>query len=148
MLMKDRFKELMPEISSIKRISEDGEIYWHVFDNEKTSLGYAFFIAVPETDDPNLDVEEFDKYEVACVISLEYQVLSLKISEHPEGPDNMWAEDIIEDEFAQQYLNRPAKEMYLAPEGAIDAISDGTLSSKLMTDSIRDKIISIKDSTQ
>lgn len=148
MLIKDRFKELVPEISSIKRISREGKVFWHVFDDRGECIGYAFFITVPETDDPSLDVEEFDKYEVACVISLTYQVIALKISEHPEGPESMWAEGVVEDDFAKQYLNRATKEMYLAPDGVINAISDGTLSSKLITDSIREKVIDIRNLTQ
>lgn len=144
MLMKDRFKELMPEISSIKRISEDGEVYWKVFDDEKTCIGYAFFIVAPETDDPSLDVEEFDKYEVTGTVDTDFEITALDISEHPDGPDDLWAKEVIEPEFATQYLRLNPDEMHLSPDGKIDAVSDGTLSSKILSDGIRNKLEQIK----
>jgi hypothetical protein len=149
MLMKDRFKLLMPQVASIKRYAPDGStIFWKIFDESGQCLGYAFYVKVPETNDPSLDIAEFDIYEVLCILDFDYRVAALDICAHPEGPERLWAQGIIEDEFKAQYMERSAQDIHLSPEGSIDAVSDGTISSQLVTTAIRERVLQIRDIVQ
>jgi hypothetical protein len=148
-LMKDRLKELVPELASIKRHARDGEtFFWEVFNEGGERIGYAFYIVVPETDDPSLQIAEFDKYEVLCLVNHDFTIESLDICEHPDGPDRMWAAAIVEPEFESQYLGLGVGDLALAPEGKIDAISDGTLSSKIVTNAIQRRVQEIREAIE
>lgn len=139
MLKKDKFKLLMPEIDRIKRVADSstGEAYWEVYDNGGVMLGYALYLEVPETP-PEVDIaEEFDKYEVWGITGIDLKIRALEIAPHPEGPENLWAPDIVEPVYATQYLGIEREEIRLSPEGRIDAITDGTISSKLITEALR-----------
>jgi len=149
MLKKDKFKQMLAEIDRIKRVAdrESGESYWEVYDNAGTLLGYAFYLEVPETPPATEDAAEFDKYEVWGITGLDLKVSALEITPHPAGPEKLWAEGIVEPEFAKQFVGLGCEEIRLSPEWKIDAITDGTISSKLVTEAIRKQIDFIRSRT-
>lgn len=145
MLKIDKFKQLYEKTEKIKRISnEDNEtLFWEVSDSEKEPVGYAFFIEVPETI-PDVDnAEEFDKYEVWGVLNTGFEIIALDICPHPDGPDSLWAEDIVEPGYARQYIGLSADKVKMKPDGQIDGITDATISSRLVVEAVKRKIDSI-----
>ena len=147
MLMVERFRQLLPEVARIKRVARDGEtLYWEVYDESGSLIGYAFYVEVPETIPDVPEAEEFDKYEVLGIMGLNYEITALDIAPHPQGPEKLWAEDIVEAAYEKQYVGLSAEEIRLGPEGKIDAISDASLSSALVTVAIRNKLEAIVES--
>jgi len=141
MTMLERFKLLNPNINRIKiKRGAEGVIGWELYDESGALLGYGFYIKVPES---SLDVplaEEFDIYDVTGIVDLDFKVTELNIDRHPDYTGDLWAVDIVEDEFKQQYIGLSSESIGLAPEGKINAISESTLSSKQVTQAIKEKV--------
>jgi len=145
MLMKDRFKLLLPELAKIKRVLNEREnVYWEVYDELGELLGYAFYEVVPDSDLDIPEAEEFDKYELTGIVDLDHKISAMDVSEHPDFDGNLWAEGVLEPEFYEQYVGLPFEEIGLSPDGQIDAITECTMSAKLLTETIREKIEDIK----
>jgi len=142
MLKKDKFKQLLADIERIKRVAdpESGKGYWELYDASGNTLGLAFYLEVPETPPETDEAAEFDKYEVWGITSRELDIRVLEIAPHPEGPENLWAEGVTEPGYAAQFLGLAPDEMRLSPAGKIDAVTDGTISSKLLTEAIRTQL--------
>lgn len=141
MLMIDRFKKLLPEIARIKRVvASEGGVYWEVYNDSGAKLGYAFCEKVPDSALDIPEAEEFDTYEVFGIVDLDYKVAALRIVQHPDHPGDLWAEKIVEPEFGRQYLGLASDEIQLSPEGRIDGITEATISSRLITDTIKNKV--------
>lgn len=146
MLMLERFQQILPEIARIKRVAEDGEtVYWEAYDESGALIGFAFYLEVPESQPDLADIEEFDKYEVLGIANLELKIVTLDIAPHPEGPKDMWAGAVVESKFKEQFLELSAEEVKLSPEGKIDAVAEGTISSTLVTNAIRGKLDEISE---
>lgn len=139
MLKKDKFKELMPDVERIKKISdqESGKGYWEIYNEQGNMIALAFYLEVPETPPESDEAAEFDKYEVWGITSPELEMKILEIEPHPDGPENLWAEGVTEPEYAGQFLGLTTDDMRLSPVGKIDAVTDGTISSKLLAEAIR-----------
>ena len=145
----ERFKRLSPELAQIKTVADGAEIsYWEAYDEAGSLIGYTFSVDAPETAADIEDTGEMDKYLVLGLIDpKEYKVIALDISLHPEGPEEPWAEGIMETEFTNQYIGLTVEEVDLSPDGKIDAITDATMSSTWITDAVRRKIEEIIDRT-
>ena len=139
MLMIDRFKGLFPTVARIKRVASEG-VYWELYDSSDTLIGYGFYAEVPETRLDIPDAEEFDKYEVTGIVDLNYKITALDITQHPDRTEPLWAPGIIEPEFEKLYLGLSAETIRLSPEGKIDAITEATISSKLITEAVRNRV--------
>lgn len=142
MLKKDKFKQLFEDIERIRKVTdaESGKGYWEAYDASGNLLGFAFHLEVPETPPEADTAAEFDKYEVWGITSPELDIRVLEITPHPEGPESLWAEGVVEPEYARQFLGLTPHEMRLAPVGKIDAVTDGTISSKLLAEAIRTQL--------
>ena len=146
MLMLERFQQILPEIARIKRVAEDGEtVYWEAYDESGALIGFAFYLEVPESQPDLPDIEEFDKYEVLGIVNLDCKIVTLDIAPHPDGPKDMWAGAVVESKFKEQFLELSAEEVKLSPEGKIDAVAEGTISSTLVTNAIRGKLDEISE---
>jgi hypothetical protein len=139
MLKKDKFKQMFEGVESIKRIVAENaaQSYWEVYDSGKNLLGYAFYLEVPETPPQTEDSAEFDKYEVWGITNLRLEMKALEITPHPEGPEKLWAEGVVEPKYAGQFLGLSSDDIRLSPGGKIDAVTDGTISSKLIVEAIK-----------
>lgn len=145
MLMKDRFKLLLPELSKIKRIvNEEENAYWEVYNDSNELLGYGIYAVVPDSDIDLPEAEEFDKYELAAIVNLDHKVTAIDISEHPDFDGDLWAPSVLEQEFSEQYIDLSHEEIGLSPNGQIDAVTECTMSAKLITETIYEKIADIK----
>jgi hypothetical protein len=145
MSMVERFQQLLPNIARIKRIVKDDEsAYWEAYDTSSSLLGYAFHLDVPRKTQVDMpDAEEFDKYEILGIASIDLKILKINIAPHPEYAGELWAAEIVEPKYGQQYLGLTAEEIKLSPDGKIDAVSEGTISSKLITEAVMEKLIEI-----
>lgn len=139
MLIADRFKELLPSVARIKRVAGES-VYWELYDESGALIGYGFLVDVPESGLAVPEVEEFDRYEVAGIVDLDFKVAALDIVQHPSHAGTLWAEDIVEPEFAKQYIGLSVESIKLSPEGNIHAITEATISSQLVTEAIRRKV--------
>jgi len=144
------FKQLLPQIAQLKPLAVNNEIVcWQAFDQSGTLLGYAFAKDVPELGADFPGVEDMDRYQVRGIIDpKDYKIISIDISLHPKGPDQPWTTEVTEPKFKKQYLGLSVKEIDLAPDGKIDAISEATLSSTWITTAIRDKLEEIIKQTK
>ncbi len=144
------FKQLLPQIAQIKPLTSNAEIVcWEAYDEAGTLLEYAFAKDVPELGADFPGIEDMDKYQVAGIVDTkEYKIINIDISLHPEGPEEPWTTEITEPKFKKQYVGLTVKEIELAPDGKIDAISEATLSSNWITTAIRDKLEEIIKQTK
>jgi hypothetical protein len=138
----ERFVGLLPEIAQIKPVAGDGEtICWEAYDKTGSLIGYAFAADVPEAVADVGETEEMDRYQVFGIVDpKEYKIIALDITIHPQGPAEPWATEITEPDFEKQYIGLTVQEIELSPDGKIDSISDSTLSSTWVTDTIREKV--------
>jgi hypothetical protein len=145
MLKKDRFKLLLPELAKIKRIVNENEsVYWEVYDESGELLAYAFYEVVPDSDLDIPEAEEFDKYELTGIVDLDHKIQAIDICVHPDFEGELWAGPVLEEDFRAQYIALASEEVELSPYGKIDAISECTMSSKLLTETVREKLEAIK----
>jgi hypothetical protein len=135
----ERFQQLNPEITKI-RIKRDGDniLGWELRKGEEL-VGYGFTMKVPEQALDIPDTEEFDVYEVTGVLDTEFKIVSLDIALHEGFNGNLWAEEIVEAPYGDQYIGLAAAQIRLAPDGPIDAISGSTISSEAVTTAVREK---------
>ena len=146
----ERFTRLLPEIAQIKPVASDEEtICWEAYDQAGSLLGYAFAADIPEAAADITETGEMDRYQVFGIVDpKEYKIIALDITIHPQGPAEPWTTEITEPDFEKQYIGLTVEEIELSPDGKIDAISDSTLSSTWVTDTIREKVKGIiKQST-
>jgi len=146
----EEFRRLVPEITHLKVLTSEGRtVCWEAYDSSGRVLGYAFLIDVPETILDIEGMEEMDRYRVTGIVDPEgYRLVGLDIALHPEGPEEPWTTEVTEPSFEKQYIGLTVEEIYLAPDGKIDAVTDATLSSVRVTDAIREKIREIIEKTK
>ncbi len=138
----ERFVRLKPEIAEMKPVaSKEGTTCWEAYDRDGSLLGYAFAADVPEAAAELSETAEMDRYEIFGIVDPEeYKIIALDIMVHPEGPTEPWATEITEPGFEKQYIGLTVQEIELSPDGRIDAITDSTLSSRWVTDAIRERV--------
>lgn len=136
------FKSLLPKIFKIKEIvNKDEVICWETYDENGELLGYAFVKDIPETIEGIPGMEEMDRYRVYGIIDpLDYKVINIDIAIHPEMAKEPWSEELIGENFEKRFIGIQCEEINLAPDGKIDAITEATISSKWLTDGIRNKV--------
>ena len=146
----ERFARLIPEIAQIRPLASDGgTTCWEAHDQAGSLLGYAFAADVPEAAAELTETGEMDRYQIFGIVDPgEYKIIALDIMIHPEGPAEPWATEITEPDFEKQYLGLAVPEIELSPDGKIDAITDSTLSSRWVTDAIREKVKGIIERSQ
>jgi hypothetical protein len=135
----ERFQQLNPEITKI-RIKRDGDdiLGWELLKND-AAAGYGFIMKVPDQALDVPDTEEFDVYEVTGVLDEEFKVACLDIVLHEDFKGSLWAEEIVEAAYKEQYTGLAAAQIKAAPDGSVDVISGSTISSNAVTDAIRKK---------
>jgi hypothetical protein len=137
----EKFQLLNPKITKIKIVREGDDILgWELF-NDSEKAGYGFNMKVPDQAFDIPDTEEFDVYEVTGVIDTEFKIDGLDIVLHEDFKGTLWAEDIIEAAYRDQYTGLAAEQIQISPAGAIDAISGSTISSNAVTAAIREKLM-------
>ncbi len=136
------FKSLYPKITNMKEIiNQDELVCWEAYDEKGELIGYAFTKDIPEGIENLPGMEEMDRYRVYGVIDpIEYKVINIDITLHPEMEKEPWSEDLISEGFEKRFIGLKCEEINLTPDGKIDAITDATLSSTWLTDGIRRKI--------
>jgi hypothetical protein len=136
----ERFQKLNPEITKIKIIREGEDIVgWELLKNDKV-FGYGFIMKAPDSALDVPETEEFDIYEVTGVIDPEFRIRSLDIVLHEDYHGDLWAEEIVEAAYKDQYVGLASDQVGLAPEGSIDAISGSTISSDAVVSAIRKRL--------
>lgn len=143
----DQVKSLLPQVGRVEQLGGDSDTTcWRAFDRNDNLIAYAFTAIVPEAATDEIDMEDMDRYQIVGMLDpSDYKVIALDIALDPSGPDKPWEIKITEREFEQQYLGLTAEEIWLSPDGKIDAITDATLSSTWVTQAIRQKVLEIID---
>lgn len=143
----NRFKGLLPDTVRLEPFCGDESIeLWEARDESDALVGYAFSTEVPEVvpDIPGMD--EMDRYLVAGMVDpQECRIVSIEISLHPDSAGEPWTTEIAAPEFQKQYIGLSVEQIDLSPDGKIDAITDATLSSTWITDTIRKRVAQIVD---
>jgi hypothetical protein len=135
------FQQLKPEISKV-RISRDGDdiVGWELL-RDGDVIGYGFSMKVPDSALAVPDTEEFDIYEVTGVVDTDFKVEAIDIALHEDYGGDLWAEDIVETDYRDQYVGLAAAEIHDTTDGGgIDVISGSTISSNSVTNAIRVKL--------
>jgi len=124
-----KFKKLLPEAAQFKAVVKDEEtVYYEAYDAEGLLIGYAFIA----------DRYAFtDRLEIVGIVDLDYKVDAIDVERYPEFYGNP---GIIEPEFEEQFIGLSVEEIYLSPDGEIDAVSGATISSTAVTNAVREKI--------
>ncbi len=132
------FSELMPEATLFVPVLDRNNevIYFEAFDDEGMLIGYAF-------------VSMKDGYVapivVAGAIDLNHKVVAITIIRQTETPG--LGDRITTPQFLDQFTDITVGELYLSPHGEIDAITGATISSQVVVDAIREKIMEIEAMT-
>jgi hypothetical protein len=134
------FQQLKPEVSKIK-ICKDGDavVGWQLLKDDEV-VGYGFNMRVPDAGLDIPDTEEFDFYEVSGIFDPDFKVEALDIKLHEEFGGTLWAEEIIEVAYKDQYKGLGSGDITETPDSKVDVISGSTISSNAMTRSIREKL--------
>ncbi|MDR1043210.1 MAG: FMN-binding protein [Clostridiales Family XIII bacterium] len=134
------FQKLNPEITKIKILREGEDIVgWELLKNDE-ALGYGFIMKAPDSALDVPDTEEFDIYEVTGIIDPEFRIRSLDIVLHEDYHGDLWAEEIVETAYRDQYVGLASDQVGPAPEGSVDAISGSTISSDAVVSAVRKKL--------
>lgn len=145
----EKFQELDPKVTKIKiQRSGDEILGWTLFADDEEKIGYGFIMKAPDQAFGVPETEEFDLYEVTGILDLDFKLRELDIALHEDYKGDLWAEGINDAPYKDQYIGLEAEKMRLSPDGAIDAISGSTISSKTVTDAIREKIMEMEKAFQ
>ena len=129
--LKEKFLRLLPEAADFKAVVKDEKvIYYEAYDETGLLIGYAF---VTKAYGPS------DRLEVVGIVDLDYKVAAIDVEPLPEHP-HLFNPQIREPEFEDQFVGLSVEELYLSPEGKIDAVTGATLSSEAVTEAVREKI--------
>ncbi len=125
---------VMPDAAAFTPVGgEEQPIYYEAYDDAGNLIGYAFFVEKEGCQGPIL---------LAGAIDLDYNVIAITVVRHSETPG--LGAKIKEPAFQSQFLGLSAGDLYLSPEGKIDAITGATISSTATVDAMRNKIEDIQ----
>jgi electron transport complex protein RnfG len=72
------------------------------------------------------------------IVDLAYKVVAIDVERIP-GTEVL--NPLIEEpEFENEFVGLSVEELYLSPEGKVDAVTGATISSDAVTDTVREKI--------
>jgi hypothetical protein len=142
----ERFQQFNPEITKIKiKRNEDYVIGWELLKGDET-VGYGFAVKVPDQTLELPETEEFDIYEVTGVLDTEFRIVDLDIVLHEDYKGDLWAEEIVEAAYKDQYKDLALDEVVLTEDGGtIDLISGSTISSNAVTRAVRYKLKTLEE---
>jgi Na+-translocating ferredoxin:NAD+ oxidoreductase subunit G len=123
-------KEIFPDGASFVETKEQGLSYTEVFDAEKNQLGTIFEITRSGYGGPVV---------IKVGIDNNMQVKGVRILEHNETPG--LGAKIKDKSFLNQFTGKTGSQLYLkkySKEGTIDAVTGATISSKAVSDGIRE----------
>lgn len=134
--LEEIFTQLVPEASSFKPVigAENIPIYFEIYDSAGKLIGFAFYIE---------EVKSIsDKYKIWGALDLDYKILSIKIEAKAIMPgEEPWFKKDDLSRFMDEFRGLSVDEIKLSEEdGKVDAITGATLSSRLITDTIRSKV--------
>lgn len=128
--LKEKFLRLLPEAAEFKAVVKDEKvIYYEAYDEAGMLIGYAF------------DTKAYaptDRLEIVGIVDLDYKVVAIDVERIP-GTEVL--NPLIEEpEFENEFVGLSVEELYLSPEGKVDAVTGATISSDAVTDTVREKI--------
>ncbi|NYT00604.1 MAG: FMN-binding protein [Methanocellales archaeon] len=124
---------IMPDAAEFTPVGGEDPIYYEAYDDAGNLIGYAFFVVKEGSQGPIL---------LAGAIDLDYKLIAIKVVRSSETPG--LGAKIKETAFQSQLLGLSTGDMYLSPEGKIDAITGATISSQAVVDAMRNKIDEIQ----
>lgn len=125
---------VMPDAADFTPVGgEEEPIYYEAYDDAGNLIGYAFFVVKEGSQGPIL---------LAGAIDLDYNVIAMKVVRHSETPG--LGAKIKETSFQSQLIGLSTGDLYLSPEGKVDAITGATISSTAVVDAMRNKIEDIQ----
>lgn len=125
---------VMPDVAEFTPVGgEEQPIYYEAYDDAGNLVGYAFFVEKEGCQGPIL---------LAGAIDLDYNVIAIKVVRHSETPG--LGARIKETAFQSQLIGLSTGDLYLSPEGKVDAITGATISSTAVVDAMRNKIEEIQ----
>lgn len=129
--LREKFLKLLPEAAEFKSVVRDERvIYYEAYDKAGSLIGYTF---ITKAYGPS------DGMEIVGIVNLDYRVEVIDVEPLPERP-HLYNPLIGEADFEDQFIGLSVDELFLSPEGKIDAITGATISSKAVTDAIKEKI--------
>jgi len=144
----EKFQALDLKVTKIKiQRKGDAILGWGLFADEE-KIGYGFILKAPDQAFGVPETEEFDMYTVTGILDLDFKLRTLDITLHEDYKGDLWAVGIDEAPYKEQYIGLETAKMKLSPDGDIDAISGSTISSKTVTDAIRERIIEMEKDFQ
>lgn len=128
--LKEKFLRLLPQAAEFKAVVKDEKvIYYEAYDKAGLLIGYAF---VTKAYGPT------DRLEVVGIVDLDYKVAAIDVERIP-GTE-VFNPLIEEPEFENEFVGLSVEELYLSPEGKVDAVTGATISSDAVTDAVRKKV--------
>ena len=125
---------VMPDAAAFTPVGgEEDPIYYEAYDDAGNLVGYAFFVVKEGSQGPIL---------LAGAIDLDYNVIAITVVRHSETPG--LGAKIKETAFQSQLIGLSTGDLYLSPEGKVDAITGATISSTAVVDAMRNKIEEIQ----
>ncbi len=125
---------VMPDAAAFTPVGgEEGPTYYEAYDDAGNLIGYAFFVEKEGCQGPIL---------LAGAIDLDYNVIAITVVRHSETPG--LGAKIKETAFQSQLIGLSTGNLYLSPEGKVDAITGATISSTAVVDAMRNKIEEIQ----
>ncbi|MCS7367576.1 MAG: FMN-binding protein [archaeon YNP-WB-062] len=133
------FVRLFPRAASFNPVLDgDKLLYYEVYDVKNVLIGYAFVIKVLTCP---------DMLKVYGIIDLNYRVVAIDVMPSEEIPKNYvtwWTQQVDSGSFEDQFHDLTVEELHIDKDGGkIHAISGATLSSRAVTEAIREKITAI-----
>ena len=137
----ERFQSLNPKVTKI-RIRRDGDDItgWELFEGEER-MGYGFIIKVPDQAFNIPDSGEYDIYEVIGIADTAFRIDSLDINLHEDYEGDLWAKEIVEDDYKSKYAGLEEVQIRVPPDGVVDVISGSTISCDAVTKAVREKLM-------
>lgn len=134
----ERFKKILPEAFEFAPVIKEGKIlYYEIYDEKGSLIAYGFDERV---------YAPTDRLRITGIIGLDYKIRALDVDRLQ--PDiQLLRDEIIEPAFENQFIGLRVEDLYLSPQGKIDAVSGATISSTRIVETVRKILSGIQQSS-
>jgi hypothetical protein len=133
--LAQKFRGTLEGAVDFKPVGKEGKVlYYEAYNSAGMLIGYAFDVTA---------YAPTDTLEMIGIVDLNYKVVAVDIEQLSPELRNP---EIIQPTFAHEFVGLSEKELFLSPQGHIDAVTGATLSSGAVTDAVRGKVEEITGS--
>lgn len=127
--LRKKFESTLPGARSFEEIVKGDKVIYKGYDDKGNLIGYVFQAQA---------LGPSDRLLVTVAVSLDYKVIAIDVE--PVPGSHLFVPDIATPKFEDQFKGLGIDDLFLKPEGKIDAVTMATYSSRAVVEAVRSYI--------